>query len=167
MNTAEMSILSENIIYTPQQVGSVGSIPIVKPQNFQTPPQGNQLELEGIIQNGIFTVIKMESEEDEEGKVEIKGVLVRVDRSEKSIVIEIAGNRFTVSISQALIMDEDGHPLTLSDLESLVGEDLEIEGVYLKNGLSYAKKVYVDVEQEEDAKKDEEEHEEDGGGQRG
>jgi hypothetical protein len=29
MNTAETSILSENIIYTPQQVGSVGSIPIV------------------------------------------------------------------------------------------------------------------------------------------
>ncbi len=141
----------------------VGGIPVDMSQNITPPPQGNQLELKGIIQNGVFIVTEMESEEEEEGEVEIEGVLVQVqiDPDEQIIVIEIAGIQVPVNISEALIMDEDGRPLTLSDLESLIGEDVQIAGVYRDDSLLFAEEVYVDVEQEEEDGVEEEDEEDD------
>jgi hypothetical protein len=129
----------------------VGGIPVNQPQNIMPPPEGKKLELKGIIQNGIFTVTEMESEEDkEEGEVEIKGILVQVNHDEKTITIKIAGDQITIDVSETVIKGEDGQILTLSDLESLVGEDIQVKGLYMGDGLLFAKKITVDVEREEE-----------------
>jgi len=128
----------------------VGGIPIGEPQNIMPPPQGKKLELEGIIQDGIFTVINMESEENEEG-FKSEGVLLQVNRSEETIVIDVAGAQVTINIGEALIEGEDEQPLTLTDLESLAGIQTYVVGLYRGNGLLYAKKVFVDVEQEQES----------------
>ncbi len=130
----------------------VGGIPVSKPQNLMPPPQGNQLELEGTIQEGVFTVTKMETEEDEAGKVEISGVLAQVHPGEGIVVIEVAGAQVSINIRDAIIKSEDGQPLTLSDLESLAGngKDIQVHGLYEKDGLFFAKEVYVDMEQEQE-----------------
>jgi ElaB/YqjD/DUF883 family membrane-anchored ribosome-binding protein len=118
------------------------------------PPQGSELELEGVILNGVFTITEMESEEDGDGEVEIKGVLAQVNPGEKTIVINIAGAQVTVNIGEAIIKGKDGQLLTLSDLESLVGTHIRVEGLYQGNGLLFTKEVSVDVEEEQDELED-------------
>lgn len=142
----------------------VGGIPISKPQNIMPPPQGSQLELEGIIQDGIFTVTEMETEEVKEGEVAISGILAQVHPGESIVVIEVAGAQVSVNISDALIKGEDGQPLTLSDLKSLAGKrkDIQVNGLYMKDDLLFAKEVYVDIEQEQEPAEDEEEDEGEG-----
>lgn len=142
----------------------ISGIAINVPSNIRPPQEGSRIELEGIIKNGVFTIIKMETEDEEDEeveeerkeKVEIDGVLVGIDRSEKTIVVEVAGTRVTIDISVAQIEGEDEQPLSLSDLESLVGEEIEVVGSYREDGLFRAIKVSVDVELEEESEKVEE-----------
>ena len=151
-------------------VWHVGGIPIGQPQNIAPPPQGNQLQLTGIIQNGAFIVSKVATEEAKKGRVEISGVLVGVNVDESTIAVEVAGAQVTVNISEAAIESADGQPLGLVDLEPLVGEDIKVARPYVKDDLLYARKVYVDIEQvarptdkereEEEKKKDKDEEQE-------
>ncbi len=135
----------------------VGGIPIGRLEGLVPPALGTRVELKGVIQNGVFSTTKIESEEHEEGKIEIEGVLAQIDSSKQAIVVSIAGNQVTVSIGEAIISDEDGRRLTFSDLESLVGEEIEVRGVYLKDGGLYATEVRVDIELEDEPEKGQQE----------
>jgi len=139
----------------------VGGLSIGQPQNIIPPPQGKQVELVGIIQNGVFVVAEAAIQEAEEGKVEISGVLVGVNVDENTVVIDVAGAQVTINISEAVIKGADGQPLTLLDLEPLVGRDTKVAHPYVKDGLLYAKEVYVDVEQEARPADEERDDEED------
>ncbi|MBC8511469.1 MAG: hypothetical protein H8D32_00620 [Dehalococcoidia bacterium] len=139
----------------------VGGLSIGQPQNIIPPPQGKQVELVGIIQNGAFIVSKVATEEAKKGRVEISGVLVGVNVDESTIAVEVAGAQVTINISKAVIKGADGQPLTLLDLEPLVGRDTKVAHPYVKDGLLYAKEVYVDVEQEARPADEERDDEED------
>ena len=140
----------------------IGGIAVNMPPSTIPPPEGIQIELEGITANGVFTIIKMETEDDEEieerkkEKVEVDGVLVGIDRGKKTILVEVARARVTIDISSAQIEGEDEQPLSMSDLESLIGEEIEVVGSYREDGLFRAIKVFVDVELEEENEKLEE-----------
>ena len=148
----------------------VGGLSIGQPQNIIPPPQGKQVELVGIIQNGAFIVSKVATEEAKKGRVEISGVLVGVNVDESTIAVEVAGAQVTINISKAVIKGADGQPLTLLDLEPLVGRDTKVAHPYVKDGLLYAKEVYVDVEQEarpaDEGRDDEEDEDKDKGKQK-
>ncbi|MCK4331118.1 MAG: hypothetical protein KAW81_01050 [Dehalococcoidia bacterium] len=141
----------------------VGGIPIGQPQNIIPPPQGKQVELVGIIQNGVFVVAEVAIQEAEEGKVEISGALVGVNVDENTVVIDVAGAQVIINISKAVVQGADGQPLTLVDLEPLVGRDTKVAHLYVKDDLFYAKEVYVDVEQEARPADEERDDEEDKG----
>jgi len=143
----------------------VGGIPIGQPQNIIPPPQGKQVELLGIIQNGVFIVAEAAIEAAEEGKVEISGVLVGVNVDENTVAIDVAGAQVIINISKAVVQGADGQPLTLLDLEPLVGRDTKVAHPYVKDDLLYAKEVYVDVGQE--ARPADEEQQEDKGKDKG
>lgn len=140
------------------KVWYIGGIAVNMPLNILPPPESRQIELEGIIKDGVFTIIKLESEdekdegihEQEEVEVEIDGVLVGIDRSNNTILVEVARARVTIDISAAQVEGDDEQPLSVSDLESLVGEGVEIVGSYREYGLFKAIKVSVDVELEEE-----------------
>lgn len=111
----------------------VSGIPIGQLQNVAPPPRGSELELEGVIQNGVFTITRMESDEDENGKVKIEGVLVQVDHGQKIIVIEVAGALVTVNIS------EDTETRGIME----IGRMVEIEVVIQDDGSLLALKIEV------------------------
>ncbi len=126
----------------------VGGIPVVMPRDMPLPQQGSHLELAGIVQNGTFNVTESGSEEvteKEEKEVKIDGTLVQVEPGDNVIIIEVAGAHVTVNISQAVISNKNGEPLTLLDLESMVGEDIQVRGLFMKDGSYYAKSVYVNI----------------------
>jgi hypothetical protein len=132
----------------------VSGIPIGQPQNVAPPPRGSELKLEGVIQNGVFTVTKMESDDDENGKVKIEGVLVQVDRGQKIIAIEVAGAQVTVNIS------EDTETRGVME----IGRMVEVEVVVQDDGSLLALKIEVedgeDVEEavDEDSSEEVSEH---------
>ncbi len=125
----------------------VSGIPIGQLQNVAPPPRGSELELEGVILNGVFTITEMESDDDENGKVKIEGVLVHVDRGQNIIVIEVSGAQVTVNIG------EDTE--TRGEME--IGRTVEVEVVVQDDGSLLALKI--EVEDSEDIKEDVDEDE--------
>lgn len=123
----------------------VSGIPISNAESIAPPPQGSTLTLTGIVQDGVFSVAKVESEETQELGIEIDGILVQF-QDEETIVINTAGAQVNVNISEASISSEAGQTLTLSDLKSLAGKDIEIRGTYVQDGSLFAKEVHVEAE---------------------
>ena len=128
----------------------VGGIPIAEPQNITRPAQEKQLELTGIIQNGVFIIGEVESEEVKE-ETEVSGILIEANPGKKTLTMEVAGAEITINISEAVIISTDGEPLRLVDLKSFVGEDIKVNNLSRKEGLLYAQNVYVDIEQKANA----------------
>ncbi len=124
----------------------VGGIAVEKPENVTPPEKGEKIELKGETQSGSLTVTQLEKEEDREEKIELEGILKKVDKSRSLIILSTAGTQVTVNVSEATIRTEDGQSLKLADLESLSGEDVKVESLYKKDGVLYAKKVKVEVE---------------------
>ena len=149
----------------------IGGIPVPGLENVTPPPQGSQIELKGTMQEGAFTSTRIEfKEEDEEEDEEWReldrgGVLVQVNPVEKIIVISVDSVDVTIHVSNALIKDQDGRPLSLQELESLIGKDIEVAGLYVKDGFLYAREVKVSVEQQEKDEIDKEKQPEEEAGQ--
>lgn len=74
------------------------------------------------------------------------GVLVAVNASRKVVTVSVAGAKSEVNLTEAAIDGGDERPLTWAILTSLVGQDIRIEGAYLKDGHLYASKAHIDVE---------------------
>lgn len=128
----------------------VGGISIGMPEDVVPPPEGNQLELLGVIQDGIIAITRMETEAGEEGKFAIRGILVAVNRAENTITISIAGNEILINIDEVLIKG-DGEVVTWFDLESLAEKqkDIQVDGLYMKDDLIFAKVLYIDIDREQ------------------
>lgn len=128
-------------------VWRIGGIPVGVSGSRTPPLKGDQVKLNGTVQNGNLTVAQVEIEKGSRSdEVNLHGVLAEVNASRKVITINVAGAKFEVNLAEAVIEAGDGRPVTWSVLPSLVGEDVRIDGAYLKDGLLYARKVRIDVE---------------------
>jgi hypothetical protein len=128
----------------------IGGIPFPGLDKVVPPPQGSQLEIKGTMQEGIFDISKIDVEEYDEREWKEpyrEGVLTRVNPAEKTIIFSSAGIEFTIHISDTLIKDNDGRSFSLYDLGYLLGENIEIKGLYMKDGFIYATEVRIILEE--------------------
>lgn len=122
----------------------VGGLPVAKPNNLAVPPPGTELTIEGTVKGRVFDVAGAKAEEPK-AAVSIRGTLASVNSGQRSITLEAGGSRIVIDISRASILSGDKKPLTLTDLSSLGRADLKVEDLYKKDGLLYARKIYVDT----------------------
>ncbi|MBI2854325.1 MAG: hypothetical protein HYX87_05315 [Chloroflexi bacterium] len=126
---------------------TVGGVQVSGPSGVE-PPRGDEKKvIKGKAHSGGFTVTQKE-ESDQDKQAVMKGVLVRVDVPAGMIELNVAGAARKLNVSQANIVDEDGLPLTVGQLESLSGKGVKVEasGVYSSGNVWYARQARVDVE---------------------
>jgi hypothetical protein len=136
------------------KVWNVGGIPIQV--SGGTPPEkGHELRLQGISQEGGLSVSQTETRQAEDIGIEIEGTLSGIDTGDNSISVRRAGRVTKVYVSGASLRTDERRSLTISDMRRYTGREVEVEGLYKKDGVLYAKVVRVEDD-------DDDEHDGDG-----
>lgn len=150
-----------------EKVWYVGGVPIVKPPDATPPPVGSSVKVAGTVENDSFVATKIEREEDDdddEDEVKFSGTLVDVQPGQDNITVNIAGAKVSIDTSRAAIESNDGKPLKLSELDSLVGKNIKVSRPYMVDGVLHAEKVEVRVKREvKSSERDNEQHSDDKG----
>ncbi|MFH1381985.1 MAG: DUF5667 domain-containing protein [Chloroflexota bacterium] len=127
----------------------VGEIPVGVPTDKTPPPAGDKVALQGVTENGTLAITNTEQKErdrEREGEAKLEGRLTEVNTNDNIITVSVAGARINLNISEAKIRTEDGEEIQLSELRSSLGEDLEAEGLFKKDGILYAKEIRIEQE---------------------
>jgi len=124
---------------------TVGGIPVTVASGPSLPQAGNKARLSGTAKDGKVNVSRVESKQTEDIGVEFEGTLTSVDLSGQTILAKRAGTQVKVNVSQAQTGTQDGQSLTLAQLQSAIGQGVQIDGLRQQNGILYAKQLLVDT----------------------
>ncbi|MBI4282906.1 MAG: hypothetical protein HY663_00380 [Chloroflexi bacterium] len=123
----------------------ISGIAIGKPQNASLVAEGTPLKLTGLVQNGIFVVSRLESEDDKK-EVKITGTLVEVDQDITTVSLEIARAKIVVRLRDAEVETDSGKSFETSVLRALMGKDVTLSALKINDGVLSTEKLYVSDE---------------------
>jgi len=132
----------------------VGGIQVTVPKTITPPAEGDELRLRRPSESSNEGFSQMEARQDEKAGVEYEGRLSGVDVNARTITVGKAGTNIKVNVSQATIRTEEKRALTFSQLQASLGRDVEVRGLYSKNGVLYAGEVRVETGGHENEKGD-------------
>jgi len=125
------------------KVWNVGGIS-VEVAGGNPPEEGDELRLQGTSEEGRVSVSATETRQIEELGIELEGTLSAVDAGNNVISVKRAGTVFKVNVSGASLRTDERRSLTVSDLRRYTGRDVEVDGLYKKEGTLFAKAVRVE-----------------------
>jgi hypothetical protein len=131
------------------KVWYVGDTPINVPAGKIPPAQGKNLQVHGVTSNNSLTV-KDVQESGSQGKgnvaeAQLDGKLDSVNAAKKTIVIKVAGAAMSIDVSATLIYDQTGKRITLPDLAANTGEQIKVNGLSKKGGITYAREIHIET----------------------
>ena len=122
----------------------VGGIPVAVPESVSPPSEGDDLRLQRDAESDSRAFSHVQSDDSELEGVDFEGTLSDVDINVGTITISKAGSAITVHTADANIRGEDRQTLTLSQLQSSIGKDVEARGLYRKDGQLRAGEIRVE-----------------------
>ena len=128
-------------------VWNVGGIQVAVPKTITPPSEGDQLHLRRSASGGSDGFSQVEATQSEKVGVAYDGKLSEVDANARTITVSRAGTHIRVNVTGATIHTDEKRALTLAQLQASVGSDVEVKGLYRKDGALYAADVRVDSRQ--------------------
>ena len=125
-------------------VWNVGGIQVAVPKSISPPSEGDELHLRRPSTDSTDGFAQVETKQSEDSGVEYEGRLSAVDAHARTITVTKSGTHIKVNVSGALIRTEDDRELTLAQLQASVGSEVEIKGLYRKDGVLCAVRVEVE-----------------------
>jgi hypothetical protein len=123
----------------------IGGISVKKPENISPVPEGSQLKLTGVMQNGIFLVARQEIG-DVRKEVRITGKLVDVNKDITTVAIDVAGAKISVRLREVSVATDSGKGLEKSVLRSLIGNQIQLGELRISSGAISSGKIYISSE---------------------
>lgn len=133
------------------QVWNIGGLQVSVSEGSNPPSEEGTLEVRGTAESGTVTIKKMESREEVEDRAQLEGILAQVNISMERITVKSTGTEVTVAVKGVPIKTDEGKLLVLSDLKSLLGEEVKILHPYVEGGILRAGEIRVHVEDEDEA----------------
>jgi hypothetical protein len=122
----------------------VGGIAVSVPKGTNTPSTGDELHLRRPQESDKPGFSQVEAWRPDETRVVFSGELTAVDTNAKTITVVRAGTQIRVNIAGTVMRTDNKRPVTLSQLQSSLGNDLEIRGLSRKGNTLYATELIMD-----------------------
>jgi hypothetical protein len=126
-------------------VWNVAGIAVSVPEGTSAPAAGAKLHLRRPSENDKAGFSQVEPQQPEETGVDFGGKLTAVDVNARTISVVRAGTQIRVNITGTILRADNKRPLTLSQLQSMVGRDITVRGLTRKANVLYAAELVADA----------------------